>query len=63
MKIPAIIGVFFLVLAAVFGFAALKSYLVTKGQGLPANKSWSRIAIIFALVGAGLVFLTRLMFG
>lgn len=55
MKIPAIIGVFFLVLAAVFGLATLRSFLVTQGQGLPANKSWTRIAIIFALVGAGLV--------
>jgi uncharacterized integral membrane protein len=55
--ITIIIGVFFLVLAAINAFAMRMNYLVAQKQQTPAVTAKRRIAIIFALVGAGLVLL------
>jgi hypothetical protein len=55
MNITLIVGLFFLVLAVVFALLALS-------QGTPAAKARRRIAVIFAIVGFGLV-VSRLLRG
>ncbi|HWD91513.1 MAG TPA: hypothetical protein VG938_04105 [Verrucomicrobiae bacterium] len=55
--ITIIIGVFFLLLAAINAFAMRRNYLAAQKQQTPAVTAKRRIAIIFALVGAGLVLL------
>jgi hypothetical protein len=55
--ITIIIGGFFLLLAAINAFAMRRDYLAAQKQLTPAVTTRRRIAIIFALVGAGLVLL------
>ena len=55
MSITLIIGVFFLVLAAIFAFAARGDYLAASSQWTPAGKTRRRISIIFAIVGVSLI--------
>jgi hypothetical protein len=55
MDVTVIVGVFFLVLAAVFGFATRRDYLAAQRHWSPACRAHFRVAIIFTLVGAGLV--------
>jgi len=53
IRVP--IGILFLVLAAIFAFAASQSFLAAQRQWNPAGKTYCRVATIFALVGAGLI--------
>ena len=55
MSITAIVGSFFLVLAAVFGFAACRDYRAAQHQWMPAGRTRRSVAMIFAIVGLGLV--------
>jgi uncharacterized integral membrane protein len=55
--ITIIIGVFFLVLAGINAFAMRRDYLAAQKQQTPAVATRKRIAIVFALVGGGLVVL------
>jgi hypothetical protein len=55
--ITIIIGVFFLLLAAINAFAMRRDYLAAQKQQIPAVTARKRIAIVFALVGAGLILL------
>ncbi len=55
MSITLIIGVFFLVLATIFAFAARSDYLAATRQWTPAGKTRRRISVIFAIVGVSLV--------
>ena len=57
MSIGIIVGLFFVVLAVIFGVAALGDYRKAQRQWTPAGKARRRIAIIFAIVGLGLVLL------
>jgi hypothetical protein len=59
MKITLAIGVFFLFLAAVFGLASWADYRKAERHWTSAGVTRRRIAIIFALVGLGLVLLGR----
>src|SRR5258708_5970645 len=54
MSIGIIIGLFFVVLAVIFGVAALGDYRKAQRQWTPAGKTRRRIAINFAIVGRGL---------
>jgi hypothetical protein len=60
MYITLAVGIFFLVLALAFGLAARSDYLTAQRQWRPAGKTRRRVAVIFALVGLGLV-LSRLL--
>jgi hypothetical protein len=53
MKITLIVGVFFLVLAVIFGVAAWRGYFASQRQWTPAGKTYWRISMIFAIVGLG----------
>ena len=55
MRITLAVGVFFLVLAAIFGFAARSDYLASQRQWTPAGKTRRRISIVFAIVGVSLI--------
>lgn len=55
MQIMYIIGIFFLVLAVVFGSAARRQYLAAQSHWTPAAKAQKRTAVSFALVGVGLI--------
>ncbi|HEY1790026.1 MAG TPA: hypothetical protein VGJ73_17905 [Verrucomicrobiae bacterium] len=57
MNIRVLVGIFFLALSAIFGFAAWQSFLAGQRQWTPAGQTYRRVAIIFALVGAGLILL------
>jgi hypothetical protein len=57
MNMRILIGIFFLVLGAIFGFAAWQGLVAAQRQWNPASKTYRRVAIIFALVGAGLILL------
>src|SRR5712692_12130291 len=54
VSIGIIVGLFFVVLAIIFGVAALGDYRKAQRQWTPAGKTRCRIAIIFAIVGLGL---------
>jgi hypothetical protein len=60
MRIMLYVGIFFLVLAAVFALAARSDYLAAQRHWMPVGQTHRRIAIIFAIVGLGLV-LSRLL--
>ena len=51
----ALIGVFFLVLAVIFAFGAWTDYKRAERQWSPAAKTRRRIAMIFGIVGVGLL--------
>ena len=51
------VGIFFLVLALVFAIAAWKDNRSAGGILIPASKTRRRVAVIFCLVGLGLVLL------
>ncbi len=55
MNIGLAIGAFFVVLGIIFGFAARSDYLTASHQWSPAAITRRRIAIIFGLVGIGLL--------
>lgn len=55
MNTGVLIGVFFLVLAAIYGGAARRDYVVAQHQRTPAGRARFRIAISFAVAGGGLV--------
>ncbi len=55
MHITLAVGIFFLVLAVAFAVAARGDYLAAQRQWFPAGKTRRRVAVIFALVGLGLV--------
>lgn len=57
MNIRILVGIFFMVLAAIFGFAASRGFLAAQRQWNSASKTYRRVAIIFALIGAGLILL------
>ena len=61
MRIMLYVGVFFLVLAGVFALSARTDFLAAQHRWMPAARTHGRVAIIFAIVGAGLV-LTQLIF-
>ena len=48
------VGIFFIVLAIVFAFAAGGEYVRAQRQWTPAGKTRRRVAFIFALVGSSL---------
>jgi len=50
-----IVGCFFIVLAVIFSFAAASDFRKAGRQWGPAAKAHRKIAIIFAIVGAGLI--------
>jgi hypothetical protein len=56
MRITLYVGVFFLVLAAVFVLAARSDYLAARCHWMPVGKTRRRIAIISAIVGLVLIF-------
>jgi len=55
--ITVAIGLFFLLLAVLYAILARKNYIAAQKQPTPAVKARGRIAVIFALVGLGLVML------
>src|SRR6266567_2831473 len=57
MSIGIIVGLFFVVLAVIFGVAALGDFPKGQRQVAPGRKARCRIAIIFAIGGLGLVLL------
>jgi hypothetical protein len=50
----AVIGWFFLALAAVFAALTIRDYRRVRGAPSSARRAWLRIALIFGLVGATL---------
>ena len=61
MQLQVIIGIFFMVLAVIFGVSALRQYVKAQGSWTPAGKTHRKMAITFVLVGVGLV-IWRLIF-
>ncbi len=57
MRIMLIIGLFFLVLGIIFGFAAASDYRESQKRWTPAGIARRRIAVIFATVGLVLIVL------
>jgi len=55
MQITLIVGVFFLVLAAVFAIAGWRDYLSAQRQWTTVSRVRFRTAISFTIVGTGLV--------
>ncbi|HEY5909321.1 MAG TPA: hypothetical protein VJA21_01820 [Verrucomicrobiae bacterium] len=55
MRITSLIGLFFLVLAAVFGLAARADYRRSHSRWSPAGITHRRIAVIFGIVGLSLL--------
>jgi len=55
MKTRFHVGIFFLALALVFALAARSDYLASQRHWLPVGKTRGRIAIVFAIVGGGLL--------
>ena len=55
MPITVIVGVFFLVLAAVYAIAGWREYLSAQRQWTPLIRVRFRTAISFTIVGAGLI--------
>jgi hypothetical protein len=49
------VGVFFLVLAAIFARAARSDYIANQRQWSPVLKTRSRSTVIFAIVALGLI--------
>jgi hypothetical protein len=60
MRIPLLVGLVFLVLAAGFAFAARSDFVKAQRQVTPAVKTLRRVAIIFAIVGFGLLIWRQL---
>jgi len=56
VNIAIVVGVFFVVLAVVFAVAARGDYRAAQRQWTPAGKTRRRIALIFGVVGLGLIF-------
>jgi len=56
VRIAIAVGVFFVVLAVVFAVAARGDYRAAKRQWTPGGKTRRRIALLFAVVGLGLIF-------
>lgn len=54
MKIASVIGLFFLVLSAIFGFAARGEYLAAQRRWTPAGRTRRRVGLIFGVVGLAL---------
>lgn len=57
MRIMLIMGLFFLVLGIIFGFAAGSDYRAAQGKWTPAGIARRRIAVIFATIGLILIAL------
>ncbi len=55
MRIPLIIGFFFLVLGILFGLAAAANYRASQARWTPAGIARRRVAVIFAIVGLALI--------
>jgi hypothetical protein len=55
VNIRRLVGIFFLVLAIIFGIAAGVNYSAAQRQWTPRAKTRRRVAIVFALVGLGLL--------
>lgn len=55
MNVQIVIGCFFVVLGGIYGFAARRDYLAAERKSTPAVKTRWRVALIFALVGLGLI--------
>ena len=51
MSTAALIGLFFLLLAAIFVGLTFRDRIVNGPAATPAGETWSRIAVIFAIVG------------
>ena len=57
MRIAPLVGLGFVALAMIFFGLWLKDYLKGEGRIPLARKAWLRIALIFAGVGVGLLFM------
>jgi len=55
MKIPLLVGIFFLVLAAVFGASAARAASAAEPGRAISSLAHRRMAVIFAIVGIGLI--------
>ncbi len=55
MNITLAVGVFFIVLATVFAVAAARDPRTAGENQVPANRARRRVAMVFAIVGLGLV--------
>ncbi len=55
MKIGILVGLFFIVLGAVFGFTARSDYRSAAGRWSPAARTRRNIAIVFLIVGVVLL--------
>ena len=55
MRITLAVGVFFLVLSTVFAFAARSEFVNAQRQWTPAGRTRRRVAVMFAIVGFGLL--------
>jgi hypothetical protein len=59
--ISTVVGVFFLLLAAIYGFVALSDYLAALRQWTIKAQIRRRMAIIFAAVGLSLIVWQRFL--
>jgi hypothetical protein len=55
VRIALAVGVFFLVLATVFAFAARSDFVNAQRQWASAGRTRRRVAVLFAIVGFGLL--------
>jgi len=55
LSVMMVIGTFFVVLACIFVFAARRDYIAAQSQWSPAARTRRRIAVIFGIVGFGLL--------
>ena len=62
MQGPSSLSVVFVAIAVIFLAVAFRDYLKEEGKEGIARKIWIRMAIIFAAVGIGLVFVQIFFF-
>jgi hypothetical protein len=55
MRISLAVSVFFLFLAIIFAFAAGSDFVNAQRQWTPAGRTRRRVAVVFAIVGFGLL--------
>lgn len=61
MALSARIGLLFLALSVIFLAATWRDSIRTKGRSSPRRRTWSRVAVIFAIIGLGLQLLPTLL--